>query len=473
MVAKPRILARDNAKTILTILKKIIENDEDSTSIIDYPVLIGSCAAKWHIPSFRDINDWDLIATISQSISIINEIKTSKTFKYIKLVYYPGGGLKIIGEFIDRYISKDESSIIFDIELVSDKFNLKKMKSNEVLDYDEIGNNDDGYFEIDKIDFERIDYTQPKASGLMILELCCNVEDKILFPLPSNFLCIVAPLKILEALKTSHICWPTDFHKNIADLHLLRDILNYKDMSIIRPLCNPQRDELIEFLLKTRIKETENIRGIPDVFFVKYGDHPIYESLKEDKSKAWMKKSLFEKIDYQTKLNCVKEEAMAIALERYLIPMTSNNQETSYNMALVKICTTLTKGWFRQFAVDNYPQLLKLDKDLLSIANDIISKYPLKQKKKLALVPDPETQAIFNGIFPYTKDISSFDEIEVNNKICNVERSGIKITSPVNDNVSITAIITTMCKFGTECTKSTDWTASVVILPSEDLEAKS
>ncbi|CAB4441119.1 unnamed protein product [Rhizophagus irregularis] len=469
MVAKPRILARDNAKTILTILKKIIENDEDTT--------------------------------ISQSISIINEIKTSKTFKYIKLVYYPGGGLKIIGEFIDRYISKDENSIIFDIELVSDKFNLKKMKSNEVLDYDEIGNNDDGYFEIDKIDFERIDYTQPKASGLMILELCCNVEDKILFPLPSNFLCIVAPLKILEALKTSHIYWPTDFHKNIADLHLLRDILNYKDMSIT--LCNPQRDELIEFLLKTRIKETENIRGIPgahinlnmtneefldnnDNLFVqrrilhddihervKYGDHPIYESLKEDKSKAWIKKSLFEKIDYQTKLNCVKEEAMAIALERYLIPMTSNNQETSYNMALVKICTTLTKGWFRQFAVDNYPQLLKLDKDLLSIANDIISKYPLKQKKKLALVPDPETQAIFKGIFPYTKDISSFDEIEVNNKICNVERSGIKITSPINDNVSITAIITTMCKFGTDCTKSTDWTASVVILPSEDLEAKS
>src|SRR5688572_15012609 len=93
------------------------------------------------------------------------------------------------------------------------------------------------FFEIDKIDFERIDDTQPKASGLMILELCCNVEDKILFPLPSNFSCIVAPLKILEALKTSHIYWPTDFHKNIADLHLLRDILNYKDMSITRPLC--------------------------------------------------------------------------------------------------------------------------------------------------------------------------------------------------------------------------------------------
>ncbi|PKY63504.1 hypothetical protein RhiirA4_492684, partial [Rhizophagus irregularis] len=76
---------------------------------------------------------------------------------------------------------------------------------------------------------------------------------------------------------------------------------------------------------------------------VKYGEHPIYESLKIDKSKTLIEKSLFEKIDYQTKLNCVKEEAMTIALERYLIPMVSKNQETSYNLALARICTTLSK----------------------------------------------------------------------------------------------------------------------------------
>ena len=67
---------------------------------------------------------------------------------------------------------------------------------------------------------------------------------------------------------------------------------------------------------------------------------------------------------------------MAIALERYLIPMVSKNQETSYNLALNRICTTLTKGWFRKFAIDNYPRLTNLDKDLLSIAHEIIQKYP-------------------------------------------------------------------------------------------------
>jgi hypothetical protein len=61
---------------------------------------------------------------------------------------------------------------------------------------------------------------------------------------------------------------------------------------------------------------------------------------------------------------------MAIALERYLIPMISKNQEKSYNLALSRICTTLTKGWYRQFSIDNYPQLSNLDKDLLSIAHN-------------------------------------------------------------------------------------------------------
>src|SRR6266496_3197099 len=146
----------------------------------------------------------------------------------------------------------------------------------------------------------------------MILELCCNIEDITLFPLLSSFSCIVAPLKILEALKTSHIYWPIDFQKNITDLHSLRVLLGYDKMSMSQPLRNPQRDEPIELMLKTRIKETEIIRGIPgahinlnmtneqfldrednlfvqtriphnDIYeLVKYGDHPIYESLKND-----------------------------------------------------------------------------------------------------------------------------------------------------------------------------------------------
>ncbi|PKC50248.1 hypothetical protein RhiirA1_486955, partial [Rhizophagus irregularis] len=113
------------------------------------------------------------------------------------------------------------------------------MKDDDMQD-DDMQDDD----EINKIEFERFNDVHTKMSALMILELCRNIEDKIMLPLLSNFLCIVAPLKILEALKTSQIYWPADFHKNISDLHLLRILLDYnKDkVSIIQPLCSPQRD---------------------------------------------------------------------------------------------------------------------------------------------------------------------------------------------------------------------------------------
>ncbi|CAB4395821.1 unnamed protein product [Rhizophagus irregularis] len=481
------------------------------------------------------------MATPLQTTLFINKVKESNaTFKYIKLIYYPGGGLKLAGKYIDQYTA-DKKLISFDIELVSEKVDLRNMKSifednsedNEKVDdmqddndfnfdifednykksnaedsednmkYDDMQDDDmQDDDEINKIEFERFNDVHTKMSALMILELCRNIEDKIMLPLLSNFLCIVAPLKILEALKTSQIYWPADFHKNISDLHLLRILLDYnKDkVSIIQPLCSPQRDELIELILETRINETEIIQGKPDAYInlnmsnndfleyednlfvqkcishkdlyelVKYGDYPIYQGLRDGQSKALIKKSLFEKLDYQTKINCIKEVAMVIALERYLIPMISKDQENSYKLALVRICTKLTKGWFHQFAIDNYPRLSNLDKDILSITHNIIEKFPIKQKNPDVILLDPETQAIFESIRPYTKTISSFDKIWDYDKYnTNVERTGIKITSPINSDVSVTAIITIMYMSISKY-KFARWTASVVIFPTNDLE---
>jgi hypothetical protein len=162
---------------------------------------------------------------------------------------------------------------------------------------------------------------------------------------------------------------------------------------------------------------------------------------------------------------------MVIALERYLIPMITKNQEYSYKLALVRICTTLTRGWFRQFVIDNYPQLSKLDKNLLSIAHNIIGKNPIEQKRPNVIVHDPETQVIFDYIRPYTKKISSLEGLTDLSEDTDYNRTGIKITSPVNSDVSITAIITTVCSANLDvCNPSATWSASVVILPSKDLE---
>ncbi|CAB4387746.1 unnamed protein product [Rhizophagus irregularis] len=548
-----QILA-DDIYEILSYLKNIVKKegnppvdiDKPNFSTVGYPVLIGSRAAKWHVPSFREPNDWDLVATASQSILFIHSVITITYIHNIKLIHYPGVGLKIIGKCND--------AINFEIELVSDKVYLKEIKPNktkyenlikdnavikefketekQVAKYtidsteknkflDNVRNISCGLadysFKIDSPnEFEFVKRDQrnhSKMSAQMILEYCHDVKD-IKFISLLSFPCIVAPLKVLEVLKTSHIYWPANFHKNIADLHSLRIILGYSNVPITQPLCSPKRDEQIELILNTRIKETEILRGVPaahinlnktnqefldrdnDLFvqryvphdklheYVKYGDVPIHETLKEDKSKAWIKQSLFNQIDYQTQLNCVREEAMVIALERYLIPMSSKNQDTSYRSALVKICTSLTKGWFRQFAIDNYPRLSNLDKDLMLIAHNVINDHPLPQKKReepsaflCNWIPDLETLSIFEPIHLHTEIISSFDDINYKpgrNKDFIVNRSGIKITSPLNNNVSITAIITTMCLIDFEdCNPKANWSASVVICPSECLKNSS
>ena len=160
---------------------------------------------------------------------------------------------------------------------------------------------------------------------------------------------------------------------------------------------------------------------------------------------------------------------MVIALERYLIPMISKNHKTSYHLALVRICTTLTKGWFRQFAIDNYPRLSNLDKDLLSIAHDIIDSHPLQQEKSRIWTPETETQAIFDPINPHTEIISTLLDNLGDPERVNMESSGFKITSPVNG-VSITAIITEMFTCWEDKCPCADWSVSVAIFPSEDLK---
>ncbi|RIA84225.1 hypothetical protein C1645_832612 [Glomus cerebriforme] len=488
-----------NNDGMLTILKNIVKDEGNSTdfSTMGYPVLIGSRAAKWHVPSFREPNDWDFVATASQCILFINKFMA----KNMKLTYYPGVGLKIIGKCIES--NADNKSISFEVEIASDKINLRLLKK----DYMNLEDN------VDKIEFKEFYNDQEressKTSAQMILELCCDVKDRMLIPFP----CIVAPLKVLEALKTSHIYWADNFYKNIADLHSLRIILDYNNQLISQPLCSPTYDEQTELMLKTRITETEMIRGIPaahinlneefldrddDLFvdrivphdniyeLVKYGDRPIYEDLKHDKTKAMIEKSLFQKMDYQKQLNCVREEAMVIALERYLIPKISKNQETSYRSALVRICTSLTKGWFRKFAVDNYPRLENLDKDLLSIAHNITKDNPSLQKenKKYELssellhewILDPDIRAIFEPIYACTKRIPSFDDLGIPESSYGVKfernRTGITITSPVNKNLSITAVATTICMIDYQnCNPGADWWASIAIFPSEDLSS--
>ena len=92
---------------------------------------------------------------------------------------------------------------------------------------------------------------------------------------------------------------------------------------------------------------------------VAFFDRPLYERLKFSNKMdlAWCEKELWEKFTHQEKMMCVVEETTVIALERFLIPGREKYATAAYMKALQKVCTSLTSGWFRDFAIWNWADL--------------------------------------------------------------------------------------------------------------------
>jgi hypothetical protein len=89
-------------------------------------------------------------------------------------------------------------------------------------------------------------------------------------------------------------------------------------------------------------------------------NEPSYKSFLVGEVKTC--KKLFEQQSFDTKLNAVLEEAMVLAIERSLIliddPEVKEHEVWRYS--LMKVCTSITSGWFREFAWEHYGLCCKL-----------------------------------------------------------------------------------------------------------------
>jgi len=113
---------------------------------------------------------------------------------------------------------------------------------------------------------------------------------------------------------------------------------------------------------------------------------PVYTRCKRDLSKAQLDKAMFFALPLVDQIRDVREEAMVIAIERYLLPacavagggssaqiriLTADFVKVSYERAVERICTTLTKGWFRDFAINHFPDVKRCDRDLLTLLQTV------------------------------------------------------------------------------------------------------
>lgn len=208
---------------------------------------------------------------------------------------------------------------------------------------------------------------RPGTSSDLLAKLVS--EDKSSIDTPFG---LVPNLDLLFAIKTSHRYLKNSPHfwKTLIDWHVMR-----KAGAQIRP-------EYEDFL-KMREKETYNyahpkLNVNKDSFFKDDGlqyvyDHdtihesvarmerPAYTYYMKDGEQVLTDKAKFFAAPREIQLNGVIEEAAVLAIERSLVPHPGVwTPEFAWKFALSKVCSSITSGWFRQFAYENALDILKL-----------------------------------------------------------------------------------------------------------------
>lgn len=88
---------------------------------------------------------------------------------------------------------------------------------------------------------------------------------------------------------------------------------------------------------------------------------PAYKSYQHGQAEVDCSKELFYATTHETRLRGVIEEVYVLALERSQIAFGfAHDPAGSFNMALEKVCTSITSGWFREFAYDHYFEVRKM-----------------------------------------------------------------------------------------------------------------
>ncbi len=112
---------------------------------------------------------------------------------------------------------------------------------------------------------------------------------------------------------------------------------------------------------------------------VKLGEKPAYTYFKEDEEEVLCSKDKFFSCSEEIRLNAVLEESIVLALERCLIPYDfAIPCKGAFLMALNKVCTSITSGWFREYAWENYDKVVDLFQEIFYLPLEKIDHKPLK-----------------------------------------------------------------------------------------------
>jgi hypothetical protein len=177
----------------------------------------------------------------------------------------------------------------------------------------------------------------------------------------------------LAIVKRSHLWRDRSFEKHITQYHRhliwYRAMFTEKDIEVLNkrtkltalayPQPNPNLMQSVEDFFDDAVTKEYNHDYLHEL--IAYNDEPLYKKMQKCSSSVTCDVELWYTFTHEQKLQCIAEEAYVISIERFLV---KNNWDypakLAYLKSVNKICTTLCSGWFRSFAIDNYPEVLGL-----------------------------------------------------------------------------------------------------------------
>ncbi len=105
-----------------------------------------------------------------------------------------------------------------------------------------------------------------------------------------------------------------------------------------------------------------------------YYDVPLYRKLKDAPELAYIPRRNFERLDHRDRVRLVREEGFALALERVVIPAEALGipcrAQDAFVYALHRLSTDMASGWFRDFAIEAFPEAERVDTDYVGRFHD-------------------------------------------------------------------------------------------------------
>lgn len=280
----------------------------------DYEVvLIGSRALNHHMMLNRTIQDFDIIGPMTNVINFANNAFDDKynTMKFNEFSLSFHSGPNVI-----------ESNIVFDGDRTSTTSQLWDMRHG--FDFVFIG----------------------------------------------KFKVFIAPVEILYNIKLSHRYKPGHgFAKTMSDIKFIRK--HFPNVRVHDKFVEQRHKEYVN-------KPSYKLNVSKEEFFTTnfnyiYDHDTIHQAVAIEEVPAYTKytteevfssKELFDACPEHVKLNGVLEESYVLAIERVYVPNQGTDYQfdpyTAFEMALNKVCTTITGGWFREYAWENYDKVKSL-----------------------------------------------------------------------------------------------------------------